>query len=132
LQKRGTKSAKRHLRKLRGKQARFRRDCDHVLSKQIVQTTPPGGTVVLENLTNIRKRTTVRRKTFTSRRIHGWSFAQLKGFIEYKAEERGCTVAEVDPGIPRRPVAAAGVARNNRRSPRPVQVSCLWQPHASC
>jgi putative transposase len=105
LQKRGTKSAKRHLRKLRGRQARFRRDCDHVLSKQVVATTPPGGTIVLENLTNIRKRTKVRRKTQTSRRVHGWSFAQLRGFVEYKAEERGCTVAGVDPRHVRREVA---------------------------
>lgn len=41
LQKKGSKSAKRHLRALRGKQARFRRDCDHVLSKQIVRSPPP-------------------------------------------------------------------------------------------
>jgi IS605 OrfB family transposase len=109
LQKRAMRSAKRHLRKLRGKQARFRRDCDHVLSKQVVQATAPGGTLLLENLTNIRKRTKLRRKTSTSRRIHAWSFAQLRGFIEYKAEERGCTVAGVDPGIPRSVVAAAGI-----------------------
>ncbi|HEX6290210.1 MAG TPA: hypothetical protein VFZ66_13540 [Herpetosiphonaceae bacterium] len=35
-QQRGTKSAKRYLRRMRHKQARFRRDCDHVLSNQIV------------------------------------------------------------------------------------------------
>ena len=117
LQKRGTKSAKRHLRKLRGKQARLRRDCDHVLSKQVVAATPPGGTIVLENLTNIRKRTKVHRKTQTSRRIHGWSFAQLKGFIAYKAEERGCTVAGVEPRYTSQTCSCCGhVARNNRRS----------------
>lgn len=117
LQKRGTKSAKRHLRKLRGKQARFRRNCDHVLSKQVVAATPPGGTIVLENLTNIRKRSKIRRKTATSRRIHGWSFAQLKGFIEYKAEERGCTVAGVDPRHTSQTCSCCGYqARNNRRS----------------
>jgi IS605 OrfB family transposase len=97
LQKKGTKSAKRHLRKVRRKQARFRRDCDHVLSKQIVQSVAPGAMIVLENLTDIRKRTKVRRKTQTSRRVHSWSFAQLQGFIMYKAEERGCTVVAVDP-----------------------------------
>jgi putative transposase len=117
LQKRGTKSAKRRLRKLRGKQARFRRDCDHVLAKQIVQATPAGATIVLENLTNIRKRTKVRRKSQTSRRIHGWSFAQLKGFVEYKGEECGCTVAGVDPRHTSQRCSCCGhVARNNRRS----------------
>ncbi len=96
LQKKGTKSAKRHLKRLRSKQARFRRNNDHILSKQIVGSTEPGATIVVENLTNIRKRVKGRHQTQTQRRIHGWSFAQLKSFIEYKAEERGCTVAIAD------------------------------------
>jgi putative transposase len=60
----------------------------------------------LENLTEIRKRVKAKRKTATKRRIHAWSFAQLKGFIGYKAEERGCTVVAVDPRHVRREVAA--------------------------
>jgi IS605 OrfB family transposase len=94
---------------VRHRQRRFRRDCDHVLSKQIVQSVEPGGTIVLENLKDIRKRMKAKRRTKTKRRMHSWSFAQLKGFIAYKAEERGCTVAGIDPGIPRRRVAAAGM-----------------------
>jgi putative transposase len=69
LQSCGTKSAKRHLRHLRHKQARFRRDCDHALSKQLVGSTTPGGTLVLENLTNIRQRMRAKRKTATKRRM---------------------------------------------------------------
>jgi len=38
LQKRGTKAAKRKLRKLAGKEARFRKHTNHVISKEIVQT----------------------------------------------------------------------------------------------
>src|SRR6266851_7574265 len=37
LQKRGTKSAKRHLKKLSGREARFKRNTNHVISKRIVQ-----------------------------------------------------------------------------------------------
>jgi IS605 OrfB family transposase len=132
LQKKNTKSAKRHLKKLRGKQARFRRDCDHVLSKQIVQSVQPGATIVLENLRDIRKRTKVRRKTKTSRRIHSWSFAQLKGFIGYKAEERGCTVVVVDPRHTSQACSRCGhQARNNRRSRgRFVCRNCGYELHA--
>jgi putative transposase len=116
LQKRGTKHAKRRLRKIRGKQRRFRRDCDHLLSKRIVQSVGPGTTIVLENLKDIRRTTKVKRKTETSRRIHGWSFAQLKSFIEYKAEARGCTVSGVDPRHTSRQCCRCGhIARNNRR-----------------
>lgn len=117
LQAKESKSAKRHLRRMRNKQARFRRDCDHVLSKQIVQSAPPGSTIVLENLTGIRGRAKSRRKTESKRRIHGWSFAQLKNFVMYKAEERGCTVALVDPRHTSQACSRCGhTARNNRRS----------------
>ena len=53
LQSKGTKSAKRHLKKLSGKQKRFRKDCDHVLSKRLVQSVESGATLVFEDLTNI-------------------------------------------------------------------------------
>jgi IS605 OrfB family transposase len=132
LQKKGTRSAKRHLKRVRFRQARFRRDCDHVLSKQIVGSVEPGSTIVIESLTNIRKRTKVRRKTKTSRRIHGWSFAQLRGFIEYKAEERGCTVVAVDPRHTSQACSRCGhTARNNRRSRgRFVCRKCGFELHA--
>lgn len=116
LQKSGSKSAKRHLRKMSRKQQRFRRDCDHILSKQIVAVTPPGATIAVENLTNIRARVKTRHGK-QARRIHGWSFDQLRGFISYKAEERGCTVAGVDPRHTSQTCPVCGhVARNNRRS----------------
>lgn len=117
LQSKGTKSSKRHLKKIRRSEARFRRDCDHVLSRRIVQSAAPGGTIAVENLTDIRKRITAKKKTATKRRIHSWSFAQLRGFIEYKAEERGCTVVAVDPRYTSQRCSGCGyTARNNRRS----------------
>jgi putative transposase len=117
LQKKGSRSAKRHLKRVRHKQARFRRDCDHVLSKQIVLSAEPGTTIVLETLKDIRKRTKARRKSENARRIHSWSFAQLKGFIGYKAEERGLTVVVVDPRHTSQACSRCGhTARTNRRS----------------
>ncbi|MCL4541712.1 MAG: transposase [Chloroflexi bacterium] len=117
LQAKGSRSAKRHLKRLSGKTLRRRRDHDHVLSTRIVQAAPVGGTMVLENLTNLRSRTKVKKSTRTSRRIHGWSFAQLKGFITYKAEERGLTVVGVDPRHTSQTCHACGhQARTNRRS----------------
>ncbi|NTU83095.1 MAG: IS200/IS605 family element transposase accessory protein TnpB [Chloroflexales bacterium] len=132
LQRKGTRSAKRHLCKLRGKQARFRRDCDHVLSKQIAQAVEPGATIVLENLKEIRKRSKLRKQSKTSRRVHSWSFAQVKGFVEYKAEGRGCTVAGVDPRYTSQSCSCCGhVARNNRRSRgRFVCRVCGFELHA--
>jgi len=132
LQKKGTKSAKRHLRRLRYMQARFRRDCDHVLSKQIVQSAEPGSTIVVENLTDIRKRVKAKKRTETKRRIHSWSFAQLRTLIEYKAEERGCRVVAVDPRHTSQQCSRCGhTARNNRRSRgRFVCRACGLELHA--
>lgn len=116
LQKAGTKSAKRRLRQIRGRQRRFRRDCDHVLSKRIVAAARPGDVIAMENLTDIRSRAKT-RKGGPRRRLHGWSFAQLRSFTEYKAEERGCTVVGVDPRHTSQTCVCCGhIARNNRRS----------------
>jgi putative transposase len=132
LQKKGTKSAKRHLKRVRGKQVRFRRTNDHILSKQIVASVEPGATMVLENLTNIRKRSKIRKRTATSRRVHSWSFVQLKSFIVYKAEERGCMVVTVDPRHTSQACSCCGhTARNNRRSRgRFVCRACGYELHA--
>jgi putative transposase len=97
LQKKGTKSAKRHLKKLSGRTARRRRDHDHVISRQIVDATPPGATLAVENLTDIRKRVKARKANGSQRRLHSWSFATLRGFLTYKAEEKGIRVEGVDP-----------------------------------
>jgi len=97
LQATGTKSAKRHLRKLSGKTARRRRDHDHVVSRRIVDGVPVGATIAVENLTNIRSRVKARKANGGQRRLHSWSFASLRVCIAYKAEERGIRVEGVDP-----------------------------------
>ena len=103
LQAKGTRSAKRHLKKLSGKQFRRRKDHDHVLSKRIVESTPEGATIVLENLKHIRETSSMGRgkagskKRENKRRLHSWSFAQLFSFVQYKAERKGIQVVKVDP-----------------------------------
>lgn len=116
LQAKGTKSAKRHLRKLSGKLLRQRKDHDHVLSKRLIQHAAPGSTIVLENLSDIRERVT-HKKGEGQRRMHSWSFAQLWSFTTYKAEACGVQVVRVDPRHTSQQCSRCGhIARNNRRS----------------
>jgi IS605 OrfB family transposase len=130
LQSKGTRSAKRHLRKLRGRVNRFRRDCDHVLSKRIVQSVTTGTTVVVENLTDIRGRVKQRGRA-SRRRLHSWSFAQLRGFLEYKAEAAGCRVVGVDPRhTSQRCHACGSVERGNRHGARFHCLVCGIQDNA--
>jgi IS605 OrfB family transposase len=122
LQAKGTKSAKRHLRQLSGKQFRRRKDHDHVLSRRIVQHTPTGATIALENLKNIRETSVMGRgknnkNVDNKRRLHSWSFAQLYSFVEYKAEARGIQVVKVDPRHTSQTCSRCGYQhRANRRS----------------
>jgi len=116
LQSKGTKSAKRHLRSLAGRTQRFRRDCDHVLSASLLKGIESGATIVVENLTNIRKRVKASSGE-AKRRLHSWSFAQLRGFLEYKAEALGCRVIAVDPRHTSQRCYACGFTyKGNRRS----------------
>ncbi len=58
LQKRGTKSARRHLGKLSGKEARFRKNTNHVISKRIVEKAKHHHqALAIEELRHIRRRT---------------------------------------------------------------------------
>ncbi len=116
LQKKGTQSAKRHLKKLSGQLFRQRKDYDHVLSKRIVQHTSPGSIIVLENLSGIRTHVS-RRRGSDMRKMHSWSYAQLWSFLDYKAEARGMQVVKVDPRHTSQQCSRCGhLARNNRRS----------------
>jgi IS605 OrfB family transposase len=117
LQSKGTRSAKRHLKKLSGQSLHFHRDCDHVLSKSIVQHAIPGSTIVIENLKDIRSTSKITRKGETKRRLHSWSFAQFKTFLVYKAEEKGCQVVKIDPRHTSQTCSKCGHQhRSNRKS----------------
>jgi IS605 OrfB family transposase len=94
LQAKGTKSAKRHLKKLSGRLKRFQADVNHTVAKRIVASCQPGDTLAMENLTDIRERTEGRRKQ--RRAMSNWSFAQLQSFTAYKAAWKGVSVQFVD------------------------------------
>jgi putative transposase len=96
LQKKGTKSARRLLGQLAGKERRFAKDTNHCISKSIVakaQGTKRG--IALEDLDGIRDRVTVRRSQRAI--LHSWSFDDLDQKIRYKARRAGVQVIHVDP-----------------------------------
>lgn len=96
LQSCGTKSAKRHLKKLTGKEQRFQRDVNHCISKHLVaKAKDTKRAIVLEDLEGIRSRKTVSKAQ--RRDLNAWSFYQLRFFIEYKAKLVGVPVILVDP-----------------------------------
>lgn len=130
LQSQGTKSAKRHLKKLSGRQKRFRKDCDHVLSKRLVRSVQSGSRLVFEDLTNIRGRAKMRKQE--RRRLHGWSFAQFQSFVTYKAEAKGVKVEYVDPRYTSQKCNRCGhIERGNRPSQSEFRCKkCGYECHA--
>lgn len=116
LQKCGTRSAKRRLKRLSGQERRFAKDVNHVISKRIVaKAKGTGRAIALEDLKGIRGRVTVQRRRRAA--LHSWSFRQLRSFVEYKAERDGIPVILVDPRNTSRTCPACGhVAKANRPS----------------
>jgi IS605 OrfB family transposase len=114
LQSKGTKSAKRLLRKRRRRESRFARDVNHMISKAIVREAEGTGRgVKLEDLSGIRGRITVR--TAQRADAHSWAFYQLRQFIAYKAKLAGVPVVLVDPRNTSRECPECGhISKRNR------------------
>jgi len=96
LQSVGTKSAKRRLKKLSGKERKFKSDTNHKISKELVKVAKDTNrAIAIEDLSHIRTRTKVRHK---DRAKHSsWAFNQLRMFITYKAQRDSVPVLLVNP-----------------------------------
>jgi IS605 OrfB family transposase len=100
LQSKGTKGAKRALRRLSGRERRRATWEHHRISKLIVLEAVKKGcsTIKMEDLRGIRDRLKVWNK-HRNRRISLWGFAQLWEFIRYKAAAKGIRMMDVDPAF---------------------------------
>jgi IS605 OrfB family transposase len=99
LQCKGTPSATRRLIAISGRERGFTADVNHRISKQIAK---PNSLIGLENLTAIRdpiKSRTGKRARKKQRRANRnkakWSFAELHGYIDYKANLNGFMATKV-------------------------------------
>jgi putative transposase len=123
LQSKGTRAARRLLRKRRAKESRFARHTNHVISKRIVATAKAlGKDIGIEELGGIRDRAPVRHSQRAT--LHSWSFHQLRGFIEYKAQLGGVRVCAVDPRNTSRTCPMCGCIDKANR-PTQSQFKCI-------
>jgi putative transposase len=131
LQKKGTKGAKRLLRKRRRKEARFQRHENHCISKQVVTAAKGTGRgVALEDLKGIRDRITVRKKQRPI--FSAWAFHQLREFLAYKCADARIPLVAVDPRNTSRTCPNCGcVDKRNRPSQAVFRcVACQVSGHA--
>ncbi|MEA5496959.1 RNA-guided endonuclease InsQ/TnpB family protein [Limnoraphis robusta] len=99
VQKRGTKGAKRLLKRLSGREKRYQTWVNHNISKQIISCAiEQVANVAVEDLTGIRKRTNTQPRNKTERRrSNNWAFYQLRQFLHYKGVKVGVEVIAVSP-----------------------------------
>ncbi|MCW3095233.1 MAG: Transposase [Chthonomonadaceae bacterium] len=113
LQRHNTKSSRKRVRKLRDKESRIVRDYNHLISRRVIaQAQRTNSTIVLEDLEGIRKplrgtpnaslpregfREGVKVRKSQRRERFSWAYAQLIGFIVYKAKLAGIPVLFVPP-----------------------------------
>ncbi len=131
LQKKGTKSAKRLLRKCSGREKRFGKDVNHCISKAIVSTAKGTGRgIALEDLTHIRSRVNGSKRQ--RRVLHSWSFFQLRAFIAYKAALAGIRVVYVNPAYTSQTCSACGHCEKANRHTQSKFLcrSCGFSAHA--
>ncbi|MGC8980067.1 MAG: RNA-guided endonuclease InsQ/TnpB family protein, partial [Thermoplasmata archaeon] len=100
------------LRKLSGRERRFVRDVNHVISKKIVSL--PYDVFVLEALDPADMRRKGQGKRFR-KMLGSWSPYELQKFIEYKAEDAGKIVVYVNPKYTSQRCSRCGyIDKNNR------------------
>ena len=121
LQKKGTKSASRHKRKLSRKEQNQSTDmCNHIANAIIASTT--ASIIVIEDLSNIKKKTSKSNEGFKkkshNRRISQIPFYKFKQILSYKALLNGKRVETVSPFMTSQTDCTTGKkdgVRKNRR-----------------
>ncbi|MBV9021167.1 MAG: transposase [Ktedonobacteraceae bacterium] len=111
LQQKGTRGAKRRLKRIAQRERRLKMQANHYVAKQIIKQHPHA-LFGLEQLTDIRERTKRRKRTRKkngkgtervsskarkANRVYSqWSFAELQALISYKAALAGSLAVKVD------------------------------------
>ncbi|HZS79113.1 MAG TPA: transposase [Ktedonobacteraceae bacterium] len=130
LQKKGTRGAKRRLRRIEQRERRLKLQANHCIAKQII-TAHPHALLGLENLTDIRERTKRKKrkrkkngkgtepvspKARKANRVYSqWSFAELQALLSYKAALAGSLAIRVDADYTSKTCPACGhIADANR------------------
>jgi IS605 OrfB family transposase len=97
IQSKGTRSSRRLLRRLSGKERTTATILNHTISKSLVESAKEQGKgIAIEDLTNIRFTSKRRNKKFRTK-LGRWNFGQLRSFLEYKSLLNSVQLVVVEP-----------------------------------
>jgi IS605 OrfB family transposase len=99
IQRKRTRSSRRLMRRLTGREQRFQKWLNHNISKQLVREAKQlNAALAFEDLTNIRESLNQQPRNKTERRrTNNWAFYQLRIFVQYKAIITGVCIVFVPP-----------------------------------
>ena len=96
LQSKGTKSAKRKLKAISGRENRWMSDVNHQISKTLIEKYGKDTLFVLEDLTSVSfEESNLSRTAKQNNDLRSWAFYQLEQFLTYKAHENRSEVLKV-------------------------------------
>ncbi|HEX6557113.1 MAG TPA: transposase [Ktedonobacteraceae bacterium] len=139
LQQKGTRGAKRRLRRIEQRERRLKQQANHIIANHII-TQHPHALIGLEQLTDIRERTRRRKR---KRKKHGkgyeqvspkarkanrvysqWSFAELHALISYKAVLAGSLAIKVDADYTSKACPQCGSTADENRPQKGLLFVC--------
>ena len=130
LQQKGTRSATRRLIVIAGRERRLKQDRNHVISRQIVDAYPHS-LIGLEDLTHIRERTNrghrqkaTEKQRRANRHTSQWAFAELQGYVAYKALLAGSMTVKVDAYKTSQACPRCGYTAADNRPSKGLLFSC--------
>lgn len=125
LQAKGTKSAKRKLKAISGRENRWMSDVNHQLSKTLVQKYGKDTLFVLEDLTGVSfEESNLSRTAKQNYNLRSWSFYQLEQFLTYKAHENRSEVLKVSARYTSQRCPKCGTIRKANRDHHKHLYSC--------
>ena len=117
LQSKGTRSTKRKLLLVSGRERRFMTDENRKIAKWICNM--PYNCIVLENIHGLKEHSKKKKKVSKPlrRKFGNWSYYKLEQFVIQRAEKVGKTVLFVNPRFTSQRCSQCGyIAKNNRSS----------------
>jgi IS605 OrfB family transposase len=127
----GSRSTRRALKRLSGRERRFQRNMNHVISRRIVEFSRDTGnpTIAVEDLGGIRNGRKLRKQQRTD--LNRWAFYELERFIRYKADTFGMAVIGIDPKYTSQGCSRCGhTEKANRHQHRFLCKACGYELHA--
>ena len=116
LQSKGTKSAKRRLKAISGRENRWMSDVNHQISKTLVNIYGEDTLFVLEDLTGVSfEEQNLKRGSKQNYTLRTWAFYQLEQFLTYKAHGKRSEVLKVSAKYTSQRCPKCGVIHREHR-----------------